>query len=95
MELVGLECKLCSQCMCRILAFTRGGTLPVHPFTPSFSPKGRKKLLSRACFRGSVNVRLFKTLGFVLRFAVARHFTLSRLQETKEEVRDTHDALIA
>ena len=67
----------------------------VHPFTSSFSPQVRKKVLALACSRRGVKVGLFKTLGFVLRCAVARHFPLSLLQETKEEVHNTHDALIA
>ena len=91
---VGLECALCSRCMCLISAFTRCGTFPVHPFTSLFSPQVKKKVLARSCLRRSVRVGLFKTLGFVLRRAVARHFTLSLLQETKEGVHNTHNALI-
>ena len=34
-------------------------------------------------------------LSFVLRCAGARHFTLSLLQEAKEELHNTHDVLIA
>ena len=45
--------------------------------------------------RRSVNIGLFKLLGLVLRCAVVRHFTLFLLQETREEVHNTHDALMA
>ena len=38
-------------------------------------PTGQKKVLARSCFYCSVKVGLFKTLCFILRFAVARHFT--------------------
>ena len=80
--------------MCAISALTRCGTFPSHPFTSLPSPQVKKKALARSCFHRSVEVGLFGTLGFALRCAVARHFNLSVLQGTKEEVHNTHDALI-
>ena len=65
---------------------------PCASLTPSFSPRVKKKVLARACLRRSVKIGLCKTLGFVLRCAAARHFTLYLLQATKEEVHNTHDA---
>ena len=61
---------------------------------PLFSTIQKESACS-SCFRRSVKVGLLKALGLVLRCAVARHFTLTLLQETKEEVHNTHDALIA
>ena len=58
---------------------------------PLYSPQVKKRVLAR----DSVKVWLFQTLGFVLRRAVAGHFALFLLQETKEAVHNTQDALIA
>ena len=66
---------------------------PCASVTPSVSPQVNKKVLARACLRRSVKIGLFKTLGFVLRCAVARHFTLSlscRQQRTKCIIHTMH-----
>ena len=62
--------------------------------TSSFSSQVRKEGLVRACCRRSVKVGLLKMLGFVLCCAVAIQSSLSLLQVKKEEVHDTHHALI-
>ena len=87
---------LCSQCMCLILASTRCGTFPVHPFTPFFSPLNKKKVLACDRFRRSVKVGLFETLDFVIAVQLpVISLSLSLLQGTMEDVHSTHKALSA
>ena len=68
---VGLDYALCLRCMCLTRVCTRCCAFPVFQFTPSFSSHVREKGLLRACSLCSVKVGLLKTLGFVLRCAVA------------------------
>ena len=92
---IGLDQALCPRCMSLIRAFTRCGAFLVHSFSRLFSSQVRKKGLARACSSNSVRVGLLKPLSFVLRRAVAIHSSLSLVQVRKEEVHDTHNALVA
>ena len=77
------------------LAIHRLWHFPCASLIYSFSPQVKKKVPARACLRRSVKIGLLKTLGFVLRTVQLPIISLSLLQETKEEVHNTHDALIA